>query len=170
MNNTFELFSLTCERYSCIVLFLNELNLTYWRLISFRGIVWLHSNKVVPWGKFLLCHTPIRPLSAFQDQISILIVGCVWSQGSHHNMLPLSYVWKHPSLLSFSLLTSGHFFWKNDCQQPLTYAFTSIMQISCRSLYWKKIIVIPSLEDFYWSWFNRKVLDVVGIIGCPRCC
>jgi hypothetical protein len=32
---------------------------------------------LVPWGRFSLCHTPIRSFLAFQDQISILIVGCV---------------------------------------------------------------------------------------------
>jgi len=77
MNNTFELFSLTCERYSCIALFLNKLNLTYRRLISFVASFDFIPIMSVPWGKFSLCHTPIRPLSAFQDQISILIVGCV---------------------------------------------------------------------------------------------
>jgi hypothetical protein len=40
---------------------------------------------LVPWDKFSLCHTPIRLISAFQDKISILIVGCVttWSRSSH---------------------------------------------------------------------------------------
>jgi hypothetical protein len=32
---------------------------------------------LVPWGRFPLCHTPIRPIFAFRDQISILIVGYV---------------------------------------------------------------------------------------------
>jgi len=32
---------------------------------------------LVPWGRFSLCHTPIRPIFAFRDQISILIVGYV---------------------------------------------------------------------------------------------
>ena len=31
--------------------------------------------------QFPLCHTPIRPISAFQDQISIFIVGCVTTNG-----------------------------------------------------------------------------------------
>ena len=41
---------------------------------------------LVPWSKFLLCHTPIRPISAFQDQISVLIMDCMtaWSRSSHH--------------------------------------------------------------------------------------
>ena len=34
MNNSSELFNLTCERDSCIILFLNEMNLTYQRLIG----------------------------------------------------------------------------------------------------------------------------------------
>jgi hypothetical protein len=43
----------------------------------FRGVILLNPIVLVPWGRFPLCHTPIRPISAFQDQISILIVGCV---------------------------------------------------------------------------------------------
>jgi len=50
-----------------------------------RGVILLNPIVLVPWGRFPLCHTPIRPISAFRDQISILIVGCVttWSRGSH---------------------------------------------------------------------------------------
>ena len=42
-----------------------------------RGVILLNPIVLVPWGKFPLCHTPIIPISAFRDQISILIVGCV---------------------------------------------------------------------------------------------
>ena len=77
MNNTFELFSLTCERDSCILWFLNELNLTYQRLTGFVASFDLISIVLVPCDRFPLCHTPIRPLSAFWDQISILIVSCM---------------------------------------------------------------------------------------------
>jgi hypothetical protein len=40
---------------------------------------------LVSWSIFSLCHTPIRPILAFWDHISILIVGCVttWSWGLH---------------------------------------------------------------------------------------
>jgi len=50
-----------------------------------RGVILLNPIVLVPWGRFPLCHTPIRPISAFRDQILILIVGCVttWSWGSH---------------------------------------------------------------------------------------
>jgi hypothetical protein len=50
-----------------------------------RGVIILNPIVLVPWGRFPLCHTSIRPISAFWDQISILIVGCVttWSRGSH---------------------------------------------------------------------------------------
>jgi hypothetical protein len=50
-----------------------------------RGVIILNPIVLVPWGRFPLCYTPIRPISAFWDQISILIVGCVttWSRGSH---------------------------------------------------------------------------------------
>jgi hypothetical protein len=46
-----------------------------------RGVILLNPIVLVPWGRFPLCHTPIRPISAFQDQSSILIMGCVttWS-------------------------------------------------------------------------------------------
>ena len=42
-----------------------------------RGVIVLIPIVLVPWGRFPLCRTPIRPISAFRDQISILIVGCV---------------------------------------------------------------------------------------------
>jgi hypothetical protein len=50
-----------------------------------RGVILLIPIVLVPWDKFSLCHTPIRPISAFQNQISILIVGCVttWSRDLH---------------------------------------------------------------------------------------
>jgi hypothetical protein len=41
------------------------------------GVILLIPIMLVPWGRFPLCHTPIRPISAFRDQISILIVGCI---------------------------------------------------------------------------------------------
>ena len=50
-----------------------------------RGVILLNPIVLVPWGRFPLCHTPIRSISGFWDQISILIVGYVttWSRGSH---------------------------------------------------------------------------------------
>ena len=50
-----------------------------------RGVILLILIVLVPWGRFLLCHTPMRPILAFRDQISILIVGGVttWSWASH---------------------------------------------------------------------------------------
>jgi len=50
---------------------------TYQKLTSFVALFDLISIMIVPWDKFSLCHTLIRLLSAFQDQISILIMGCV---------------------------------------------------------------------------------------------
>jgi hypothetical protein len=49
------------------------------------GVILLIPIVLVPWGRFPMCHTHIRPISAFWDQISILIVGCVttWSRGLH---------------------------------------------------------------------------------------
>ena len=42
-----------------------------------RAVILLNPIVSVPRGRFSLCHTLIRPISAFRDQISILIVGCV---------------------------------------------------------------------------------------------
>jgi len=86
INNTSEFFSFNMwERFLYFFLFLNELNLTYQRLISFVASFDFIAIVLVPWDKFSLCHTPTRLLLTFQDQISILIVGCAttWSQGSH---------------------------------------------------------------------------------------
>ena len=68
---------LTCESDSCILQFLNELNLTYRRINWLRGVIQLIPIVLVPWDRFPLCHTPIKPILAFRDEISILIVGCV---------------------------------------------------------------------------------------------
>jgi len=86
MNNTSKLFSLTCMGDSCILWFLNKLNLTYQRLNDFVALFDFISIVLMSWDKFLLCHTPIKFLSAFQDQISILIVSCMttWTWDLHH--------------------------------------------------------------------------------------
>ena len=56
-----------------------------------RGVILLILIVLVPWGRFPLCHTFIRPILFFQDQISILIVSYVttWSRGSHHHPFEL---------------------------------------------------------------------------------
>jgi len=56
------------------------------------GVILLSPIVLVPWGRFPLYHTPIRLISAFRDQISILIVGCVttWSRGSHQVLLVIA--------------------------------------------------------------------------------
>jgi hypothetical protein len=79
------LLVLTFERDSYIFMFLNDLNLTYRRLTGFVMSFDFITIVLVPWEKFLLCYTFIRPISTFRDQISILIVGYVttWSRGSH---------------------------------------------------------------------------------------
>jgi len=79
-----------------------------------RGVILLIPIVLVPWDMFPLCHTSIRPISAFQDQISILIVGCVttWSRGSHQLISELgSETRSYPSVffsvpLSFSVFAS----------------------------------------------------------------
>jgi hypothetical protein len=63
-----------------------EVNLTYRRLTSFMASFYFIPIVLVPWSRFLLCHTFIISISAFRDQISILIVGCVtmWLWDLHH--------------------------------------------------------------------------------------
>ena len=66
------------------------------------GIIPLIPIVLVPWGRFPLCHSPIRPISAIRDQISILIVGCVttWSRGSHQLVSELgSETRSYPSVI-----------------------------------------------------------------------
>jgi len=62
---------------------------------------------------FPLCHTLITPISAFRDQISIVIEGCVttWSQGSHHPSIPHNVVilqHSHNSFLILNHIGSNH--------------------------------------------------------------
>jgi hypothetical protein len=79
-----------------------------------RGVILLNPIVLVPWGRFPLCHTPIRLISAFRDQISILIVGCetTWWRGSHQLVSELgSKTRSYPSVprkvpLSFSVFAS----------------------------------------------------------------
>jgi len=52
----------------------------------FCGVILLILVVLVPRGRFPLCHTPIRPISAFQDQISILIVRCVTTWPRDHEV------------------------------------------------------------------------------------
>ena len=48
-----------------------------WKINWLRGVILFLPIVLVPWGRFPLCHTPIRPISAFWDQISLLVMGCV---------------------------------------------------------------------------------------------
>jgi hypothetical protein len=51
-------FVLTCESDSCILQFLNELNLTYWRLISFVASFYFIPNSVGSSGQvFIVSHS-----------------------------------------------------------------------------------------------------------------
>jgi hypothetical protein len=65
----------------------------------FCGVILLISIVLVPWGRFPLCHTPIKPISTFRDLILILIVGHVttWSRGSHQhlskNKIEIMVIW-----------------------------------------------------------------------------
>jgi hypothetical protein len=71
-----------------------------------RDVILLNPIVLVPWGRFPLCHTPIRLISAFRDQISILIVGCVttWSRGSHHLVSELGFINQVISFWNFCFL------------------------------------------------------------------
>ena len=68
------------------------------------GVILLIPIMLVPWGRFPLCHTPIRPISAFRDQISILIVGCIttWSRGSYLSVLNYFVGWGYDLLSDIS--------------------------------------------------------------------
>jgi len=76
---------LTCESDYYILQFLNKLNLTYQRLTSFVASFYFIPIVLVPWGKFLLCHTPITPF--FGSLKSDLNLDCgfvtTWSLGSY---------------------------------------------------------------------------------------
>jgi hypothetical protein len=79
------------------------------------GVILLNPIVLVPWGRFPLCHTPINPISAFWDQISILIVGCVttWSRGLHQLVSEFgSETRSYPSVIFVFLvsLVSNFFF------------------------------------------------------------
>jgi len=95
---------LTCESDSCIIQFLNELNLS--KINWLRGVILLIPIVLVPWGTFPLCHTPIRPILAFQNQISILIVGCVttWSRDLHQLVSELDSINQVISFWNFRFL------------------------------------------------------------------
>jgi hypothetical protein len=58
-----------------------------------RDVILLIPIVLVSWGRFPLCHTSIRHILALQDQISILIVGCVttWSRDSHQLVSKLGF-------------------------------------------------------------------------------
>jgi hypothetical protein len=98
------------ERDSCILWFLNELNLTYPRLIGFVVSFDFIPIVLVLWGRFSLCHSPIRSLLAFRDRISILIVGYVtiWLQGSYHHEINI-----YPNMKKIKNIT------KHNCQNNI---------------------------------------------------
>jgi hypothetical protein len=116
MNNTSELFSFTYERDYYIFWFLNELNLIYQRLTGFVASFDFIPIVLVPWDRFLLCFTPIISFLAFQDHISILIVGCVGShqlaseQGSKNKSYPFAIFVFLVFVKFFSMFASIFFF------------------------------------------------------------
>jgi hypothetical protein len=54
-----------CESDSCVLYFINELNLIDQRLIGFVVLFSFIRIVLVPWDKFLLCHTSIRSILIF---------------------------------------------------------------------------------------------------------
>jgi hypothetical protein len=46
--------------------------MTYQKLTGFMVSFYFILILLVSWDRFLLCHTPIRPILALRDQISIL--------------------------------------------------------------------------------------------------
>ena len=93
INNTSELFSLTCQRDSCILWFLNELKLIHQILIGFVASFDFILILIMPWDMFSLYHTPIRPPFVFQDEISILVMSCVVTRFASDNLTMYGKWW-----------------------------------------------------------------------------
>ena len=118
MNITSEFFSFNMWEWLLHSSVLERIESDLSKFNWLRGVILLNPIIVlVPWGRFPLCHTTIRPISAFRDQISILIVGCVttWSWGSYKLVSELgSETRSYPSVififfcvpLSFSVFAS----------------------------------------------------------------
>jgi len=117
---TFKNYLNTCNLFGALMIITSEFfsfNVWEWFLHSsvlertksdlsninwLRCIILLNPIVLVFWGRFPLCHTPIRPISVFRDQISILIMGCVttWSRGSHQLVSELgSETRSYPSVI-----------------------------------------------------------------------
>jgi hypothetical protein len=97
----FWIFSvLMWESDSCILQFLNKLNLTYQRLTSFVASFY-SINSVGALGQVSIVSHSYQTISAFRDQISILIMGCVITRFTSPSFVNLS-------LLKFLLLILKH--------------------------------------------------------------
>jgi len=117
MNITSEVFSFNVWEWFLHSSVLERTESDLSKINWLRGVILLNPIVLVPWSRFPLCYTHIRPISAFRDQISILIVGCVttWSLGSHQLVSELgSETRSYPSVifvffsvpLSFSVFAS----------------------------------------------------------------
>jgi asparagine N-glycosylation enzyme membrane subunit Stt3 len=76
-----------------------------WLIKGLCGVILLHSNSLGALGRFSLCHTSIRPISTFQDHISILIVGCITTRSRGWHQLVLELGFETRSLCYFHFFT-----------------------------------------------------------------
>jgi len=136
-----------------------------------RGVILFNPIVLVLWGRFTLCHTPIRLISAFRDQISILIVVCVtmWSRGSHHCWIWFLTLWSSSCSISslaiflFSV-TSKWPIWSchslNFCLNSLNspsdymYCFFSFFSSSSQNSSSDWTIETRSLKAFSLFWYS----------------
>jgi hypothetical protein len=76
-NITFKFFSFNMWEWLLYSSVLEWIEFDLSKINKLRGVILLIPIVLVPWRKFPLCHTPIRLILAFRDQISILIMGWV---------------------------------------------------------------------------------------------
>jgi hypothetical protein len=121
-----------------------------------HDVILLHPIVLVPWGKFLLCHTPIKPISTFRDQISILIVGCMttWSWGSHHFSHPPIQLFFHFILsLRFSQFILGPIWFTKSC---------FLSKLSCVCLLLEKLVNGKHFQSKKnLAWFPEKYFPFI---------
>ena len=144
---------------------------------------------LVPWGRFPLCHTPIKPISAFRDQISILIVGCVttWSWGSHQWLPPwpltkkntnnwfyfpyfLFYFFIQSSPWFVSINSSGYWQWKGKDEAVIFGCGGSVSGGASSVLIWRGSWLVARQYTQRWVLGGRGFDTVgLGLNMYPRC-
>ena len=143
-----------------------------------RGVILLIPIVLVPWGRFPLCRTPIKSISGFRDQISILIVGCVTKWQRDHEVRISwyqSYVPKQGHIillfsfffftffsvpLSFSVLASIFLFFESASSKQKKKSLYFIWLLSLiTSVYWKKKKKERKKERKEWLVEIRRIIQ-----------